>query len=37
MRNLAMYDEGMFFVPNEIDRFTIGSTTDGVARHRTGH
>jgi hypothetical protein len=30
MWNLAMYDEGMLFVRNEIDRFTLGSTTDGV-------
>lgn len=36
MWNLAMYDEGMLFIPNEIDRFTIGSTTDGVAANADG-
>ena len=36
MWNLAMYDDGMFFVANEADRFTIGSTTDGVANNADG-
>jgi hypothetical protein len=30
MWNLAMYDDGMLFVQNDIDRFTIGNTTDGL-------
>ena len=36
MWNLAMYDDDMFFIPNEIDRFTIGSTTDGVPPNPDG-
>ena len=36
MWNLAMYDDDMFFVMNEIDRFTIGSTTDGVTEYPDG-
>jgi hypothetical protein len=31
-----MYDDGMFFVPNEIDRFSIGSTTDGLTPDADG-
>ncbi len=30
MWNIAMYDDSMLFTANEIDRFSIGSTTDGV-------
>lgn len=26
-----MYDESMLFTANEINRFSIGSTTDGLA------
>ena len=29
--DLAMYDESMLFVANENDRFSIGSTTDGLS------
>ena len=36
MWNLAMYDEAMLFIPNEIDRFSIGSTTDGLATNADG-
>lgn len=36
MWNLAMYDESMFFVANEIDRVSIGSTTDGLAPSADG-
>ena len=36
MWNLAMYDEGMLFIPNEIDRFSIGSTTDGLTTNEDG-
>jgi Protein of unknown function (DUF1214) len=31
-----MYDDEMFFVANEADRFTIGSTTDGVTGNSDG-
>ncbi len=30
MWNIAMYDESMLFVANDIDRFSIGNTTDGL-------
>ena len=36
MWNLAMYDDAMFFIPNEFGRFTIGSTTDGVTQNPAG-
>jgi hypothetical protein len=36
MWNLAMYDDDMFFVANDADRFTIGSTTDGVTANPDG-
>ena len=36
MWNLAMYDDDMFFVHNEIDRFTIGSTTDDLTTNEDG-
>jgi hypothetical protein len=36
MWNLAMYDDEMFFVANDADRFTIGSTTDGVTANPDG-
>jgi hypothetical protein len=36
MWNLAMYDDDMFFVANDADRFTIGSTTDGVTNEPDG-
>lgn len=36
MWNLAMYDDAMFFVANQADRFTIGSTTDGVTHNPDG-
>lgn len=36
MWNLAMYDDDMFFVANEINRVSIGSTTDGVAPKEDG-
>jgi hypothetical protein len=36
MWNLAMHDDEMFFTPNEIDCFTIGSTTDGVTPNPDG-
>jgi Protein of unknown function (DUF1214) len=36
MWNLAMYDDAMFFIPNEFGRFTIGSTTDGVTQNPDG-
>lgn len=31
-----MYDDEMLFVANPIDRFTIGSTTDGVTTDPDG-
>ncbi len=31
-----MYDDDMFFVANDADRFTIGSTTDGVTTNPDG-
>ena len=36
MWNVAMYDESMLFIANEIDRFSIGSTTDGLAENPDG-
>ena len=36
MWNLAMYDDAMFFVANDEDRFTIGSTIDGLAYNEDG-
>ena len=36
MWNLAMYDESMLFTVNEINRFSIGSTTDGLAENADG-
>ena len=36
MWNIAMYDDSMLFVANEIDRFSIGSTTDGVTQNPDG-
>jgi hypothetical protein len=36
MWNLAMHDDAMFFVANHADRFTIGSTTDGVTNNADG-
>jgi hypothetical protein len=34
--NLAMYGQDMLFVENDIDRYTIGSTTDGLAANADG-
>ena len=31
-----MYDEGMLFTQNEIDRVSIGSTTDGIVLNPDG-
>lgn len=31
-----MYDNEMFFIRNAIDRFAIGSTTDGVTSNSDG-
>jgi hypothetical protein len=36
MWNIAMYDDSMLFIANEIDRFSIGSTTDGLAKNPDG-
>jgi hypothetical protein len=36
MWNIAMYDDSMLFTANEIDRFSIGSTTDGLTQNRDG-
>jgi hypothetical protein len=36
MWNLAMYDDDMLFVANDADRYTIGSTTDGVTANPDG-
>ena len=36
MWNIAMYDDSMLFIANEIDRFSIGSTTDGLAQNPDG-
>ncbi|MDV6211937.1 DUF1214 domain-containing protein [Rhodococcus erythropolis] len=36
MWNLAMYAEDMLFVPNPIDRFSIGNTTDGLQPNSDG-
>ena len=36
MWNIAMYDESMLFIANEIERFSIGSTTDGLAHNPDG-
>ena len=36
MWNIAMYDESMLFIANEIERFSIGSTTDGLAENPDG-
>jgi hypothetical protein len=36
MWNIAMYDKSMLFCANEIDRFSIGSTTDGLAENPDG-
>jgi hypothetical protein len=34
--NLAMYDPDKFFVDNDIDRYTIGSTTDQLTHNADG-
>ena len=31
-----MYDDSMLFIANEIDRFSIGSTTDGLTQNPDG-
>ena len=31
-----MYDEDMLFIDNEIGRYTIGSTTDGLLSNKDG-
>ena len=36
MWNIAMYDDSMLFVANEIDRVSIGSTTDGLTPNPDG-
>jgi hypothetical protein len=36
MWNIAMYDDSMLFIANEIDRLSIGSTTDGLAKNPDG-
>jgi len=36
MWNIAMYDGSMLFTVNEIDRFSIGSTTDGLTDNPDG-
>ena len=36
MWNIAMYDDAMLLIANEIDRFSIGSTTDGLAENSDG-
>jgi hypothetical protein len=36
MWNLAMYDDSMLFIPNDIGRFSIGSTTDGFITNADG-
>ena len=36
MWNIAMYDDSMLFIANEIERFSIGSTTDGLAQNPDG-
>ena len=36
MWNIARYDDSMLFTANEFDRFSIGSTTDGLTRIQTG-
>jgi hypothetical protein len=36
MWNLATYDDAMFFVANQAERFTIGNTTDGVTSNADG-
>ena len=36
MWNISMYDDGMLFTPNDIDRFSIGSTTDGLVTNPDG-
>jgi hypothetical protein len=36
MWNLAMYDDAMLFIPNDIGRFSIGSTTDGLITNADG-
>ena len=36
MWNMAMYNDGMLFIPNEIDRFSIGSTTEGLTPDADG-
>jgi hypothetical protein len=36
MWNLAMYDDDMFFVHNQANRYTIGSTTDGLTTNDDG-
>ena len=37
MWNIAIYDESMLFIANEIERFSIGSTTDGLAHNPDSH
>lgn len=34
--NLAMYDQDMLFVENDVGRYTIGSTTDGLTAEGDG-
>ncbi|MGY4652550.1 DUF1254 domain-containing protein [Mycobacterium sp. URHB0021] len=36
MWNIAMYDGSMLFTANEIDRFSIGSTTDSLTENPDG-
>jgi hypothetical protein len=36
MWNISMYDAEMLFTPNDIDRFSIGSTTDGLTANPDG-
>jgi hypothetical protein len=36
MWNMPNYDSGMLFIPNAIDRFSIGSTTDGLTPNPDG-
>ena len=31
-----MYDDSMLFIANDVDRFSIGSTTDGLAQNPDG-
>jgi len=36
MWNIAMYDDSMLFTANDINRFSIGSTTDGLVANEDG-